>query len=122
MTPYYMARLADDLYEMAAPFVGSNNLPFARIFVFCNSIEIGLKAHLLNNNNTLERVSANKHNIGHNLELLADEAGPLLSKKFSSAERSAIAKANRFFSGQKALQYLSGNLIAEMMTGRKNFS
>ena len=123
-TPFYMAKVAEELFQLGSNIEIEPGIKVApgRIFVLCNCIEIGLKAHLLNDNNTPNQNRKNKK-ISHNLVQLAAAAGKLIDVPFSESDEYQIALANKFYLGkekQKDLQYCSVELITEFANDRKN--
>ncbi len=68
MTPYYMGMLACDIFRAAQTSSSDSRRPWYKYFLYCVAIEIGLKATLLNNNNTHDQKQKNKA-IGHDLTL-----------------------------------------------------
>lgn len=125
VTPYYMAKLAHDVFFAANSYSPvetksrSQRNSWYKYFLYCVSIEIALKAVLLNNNNTLKRKKKNKK-IGHNLsKLRAAVSDSLPVGFFDSVEVEAIDKAAPFFRS-KALEYLSSELLMQMVTGGKD--
>ena len=119
MTPFYMATLAYDIFGVVQ--VGSSNSkrPWFKYLLYCIAIELALKSILLNNNNTPDRKKLNKA-IGHDLVALRTEAAQRLPDDFfDDAEVQTIKRISPFFAS-KSLEYVSGSLLEQMMTGGKD--
>ncbi|MXQ08037.1 hypothetical protein GQ651_09295 [Alphaproteobacteria bacterium GH1-50] len=118
-TPYHMARLAYDIFQSAKSFDSGKERKLYRYFLYSVAIELVLKALLLNNNNTQARKDENQR-IRHDLSKLSRSAQPQLPDGFLTADDiRAIDDVSPFFSG-KALEYPSGEMIKELLTGARN--
>jgi hypothetical protein len=119
ITPYYMATLACDILGAAQTGSSNSKRPWFKYLLYCIAIELALKAILLNNNNAPDRKKLNKA-IGHDLVALRTEAAPRLPDDFfDDAEVQAIESISPFFAS-KSIEYISGSLLAQMMTGGKD--
>jgi len=119
MTPFYMAKLACDIFDAAQVGGRNSKRPWFKYLLYCIAIELALKAILLNNNNTSGQKKQNK-TIGHNLVTLQAEAAQRLPNGFfSDAEVHTIKSISPFFKS-KSLEYVSGSLLEQMMTGGKD--
>lgn len=139
LTPYYMANLSRDIFFSAKAYTAKQprrrwfqsalNIVSAKknrrsgsrrqwhkYFLYSVSIELGLKAALLNNNNTTSRKEGNKQ-IGHDLKELREEAAAVLPNNFfDRKDKETMDKVAPFF-GAKSLEYPSAKFIKEMMFG-----
>ena len=119
MTPFYMAKLACDIFGAAQAGSRNSKRPWFKYLLYCIAIELALKAILLNNNNTPDRKIRNKA-IGHDLVALRTEADQRLPDDFfDGAEVRTIERISLFFAS-KSLEYISGSLLEQMMTGGKD--
>jgi len=119
MTPYYMATLACDIFGAAKAGSSISDRRWFKYLLYSIAIELGLKATLLNNNNTADQKKKNK-DLGHNLTALRREAAQRLPDDFfDGAEVQAIDSISPFFR-TKSLEYVSGSLLGQMMAGGKD--
>jgi hypothetical protein len=114
-----MATLAHDIFcATKSPDTGARH-DWHKYFLYCVTIELGLKAALLNNNNTAERKKGNKNKIGHNIKLLRNEAAALLPADFfNSADEAAIDQISEFFS-DKGLEYVTVEFLVAVVSRGK---
>lgn len=120
MKPYYMARVGEDFFKASLSHQPQKLFPYTNFYLLAVSIELGLKAFLINDNNT-EAADKKNHNIGHNLPklLLAfSEAGGSLD--LSEDEINSIEKLSHYFK-PKSLEYGSGKLWEAMLGGMSKF-
>ena len=118
LTVYYTAKMASDLFHSAEAYPGTGILPWHRLLLYCMTIELALKASLLNNNNTRQQRHANKalsHRLADIVEAAKDSVPPNL---LTDQHLQAISKVSVFFH-RKDLEYASIELSEQMVTGRK---
>ena len=117
-TPYYMATIACDLFHVTR--LKSDNLKheWYKYLLLCISIEAGLKAIILNNNNSIARKNKNKK-MGHDIMSAVNSARRKLPDDFfTKQEEVAMRRISKFLPGND-LRYCSVDLIYEMVSGAK---
>ena len=120
ITPYYMATTACDLFHVARGASDKVKHDWHKYFMYCVVIELGLKAVLLNNNNTKEQKTENQKKIGHDLTILLNAAmDKLPTKFFNDQEKKAVNKISPLFR-DKALEYLEIDMLVALLSGGRN--
>lgn len=115
LTPYVMARTANDMFQMADAFPTGAEVPLAKYYVFCASIEIGMKAAILGNDCTSENKKLIK-SFGHNLCEVHDTFKQIYGSPWDKTERQAIAVINPYFK-KKGLEYFTIDVLAALVNG-----
>jgi hypothetical protein len=117
-TPYYMATIACDIFHAAKIDNKEYQHTWYKYFLYCVSIELGLKATLLNNNNTSDRKDLNIK-IRHDLIWLRKEVTEqLVATLFDASDEKVIDQISPFFRS-KSLEYVSGELLQAIISGGK---
>jgi len=112
-TPYALALASQELRD-AALLLRTSRFPVTNFLLFAMSIELGLKAAVLNRDNTQQMKDRLKGQVGHDL-LKANEEyeSATASTLFNTADEVALQKLNRFFKG-KHLEYFTVVMIEAM--------
>lgn len=119
ITPYALATLSDSFCETGKS-ASENVHNLVRYFIYCRSIELGLKACILNNNCTKENkdlLSSKK--IGHDLlkaKKLAEQT--LGVELFTPEQNETMVLVNESYK-KKGIEYFTVNMVAEAMKGFK---
>ncbi len=119
ITPYGMATISEDLFKMASYFENDNKISLAQYYIYCASMEIGLKAAILARDCTKESKETIK-NFGHNLHTVKNKFEDLYDPIWDKDDIKAIEKINPFFK-DKDLEYFKINVMGEMLKGLKQF-
>ena len=73
LTPYVLARSAHDAYCMARDYVGDKSGWLMRLYMFCVTIELGMKGAILANCTAAVKAELKSRKIGHDLSKLHDK-------------------------------------------------
>jgi hypothetical protein len=109
VTPFMMARISDDLYKMADRHESGHNVPLARYYVLCASIEIGLKSAILANDCTSGQKKAIKA-MGHDLLKVHSGYAAIYPDVFDHDDLNAVSEINPYFKS-KGLEYFTTDLL-----------
>lgn len=118
ITPYAMALISDDLFKMCRSYTNENNIPLAKYYVHCASIEIGLKSAILAKKCTKEQKKFIKE-LGHNLEKVAINYEQMYSPIWDSSEWGAVKQINKYFL-KKDLEYFTIEMMGVALRGYKS--
>lgn len=120
-TPYALARMSNGLFRVSESYK-ENDTPILKYFLYCASIELGLKSSILSTDNSKAIKDKLKNKVGHNLI----KAHNLFTKKnpsetiLNSEDLISLKKINPFFKN-KGLEYISADVIVELMRGLSGF-
>ena len=121
LTPHALARTSEAFYN-AAERVEDKEIWTFKYFLYCGSIEIGIKAIILAKDNSKEMkelLKSKRKGFGHNLIALVQRLeqigeGQLLDHK----SKGTIAMINSFYK-DKGLEYFTQDVIFESTSGSK---
>jgi hypothetical protein len=120
MTPYVLAHLSRDFHLASESYSPTDIFPIVNFYLYCASIELGLKAAILSFGNTDTAKAKNKQ-IGHDLIAAHAEYESKAGKPlFDTAELAEIAKVNPLFKA-KALEYFLPDMMVSMLRAFTNF-
>jgi hypothetical protein len=121
MTPYVLALGSSDLRRAAENLVISERFPVTNFLLHAMSIEIGLKAAILNQDCSAEMKGRIKDEIRHDL-LKAHQMYQNIFQDtlFDEADLNALEKLNRYFK-RKDLEYFTAEMLVAMLTAFKEF-
>lgn len=120
-TPYALAMMSNGLFRVIESYK-ENDTPILKYFLYCASIELGLKSSILSIDNSKAVKYQLKKKVCHDLI----EANNLFLKKnpsqviLDSNDLISLAKINPFFKN-KGLEYINTDVIVELMKGLSNF-
>lgn len=118
ITPYGMALMSDDLYQSSEGHRPSR-FPLVNYFLYCSSVELGLKAAILYVDCSEERL-LELIKIRHNLTKLLNMYKKIVSTDFfESHEELVLRKMNKFYK-DKGLEYFTSVVIGEALMGYSN--
>lgn len=120
LTPYAMARSAHHLFQMARAYNAKADATPIRLYVFCVSIEIGMKAAILGEDCTEVNKQLIK-GIGHDLvKLNAQFETTFQNKLLDEDDIDALTKINPYFR-DKGLEYFTTPMLVSTLKGRSDF-
>lgn len=120
-TPYALAKMSNGLFRAVESYK-ENDIPILKYFLYCASIELGLKSSILSVDNSKAAKDEIKNKVGHdlikanNLFLIRNPNVIILNKN----DLVNLAKINPFFKN-KGLEYITVDVIVELMKGLSNF-
>ncbi len=120
-TPYALARMSNGLFKATESYK-EDDMPTLKYFLYCASIELGLKASILSADNSKVANDKLKNKVGHDLI----KANNLFLKKNSKEiildnnDLVSLTKINPFFKN-KGLEYITIDVIVELMNGLSKF-
>lgn len=120
-TPYALAKMSNGLFRVVESYK-ENDIPILKYFLYCASIELGLKSSILSVDNSKAAKDEIKNKVGHdlikanNLFLIRNPNVIILNKN----DLVNLAKINPFFKN-KGLEYITVDVIVELMKGLSNF-
>lgn len=115
ITPYGMARTANDMFRMADAYPVNDIVSLAKYYVFCASIEIGMKAAILG----VDCTSKNKElikSLGHDLCKVHDTFRKNYDSPWGKDDLNAITAINPYFS-KKGLEYCTTDVVVALLKG-----
>lgn len=119
MTPYALARMSRDMFGAGKHYKTDDKVPLIKYYLFCASIELGLKAAILATDCTSKRKKHLRSEIGHDLEKAVGECSKLYGLGFlKKSDLEVIRKINPYFKG-KGLEYFTGEMMQAMGKGYK---
>ena len=117
MQPFAMARKSHHLFRMARGYADQPDARLARLYLYCVSIELGLKAALLDHDSTK---GPDLRAISHDLVQLMDQFKNTFGfDLFGTDDVTAIKKINPYFKG-KDLEYVEPAVVTSLMKGSKD--
>ena len=117
-TPYALATLSDGFCETGKT-ASENAHQLVRYFIYCRSIELGLKACVLNNNCTPEVKMILSTKIGHDLIKAKNLAEKTLKTTLFSEEQNEVLRVVNISYKKKGIEYFTVDMIAGAMKGFK---
>jgi len=121
-TPYAMAKMSDGLFNASENY-NAKDTPTLNYFLYCASIELGLKAGILSQDNSL----ANKKHlkgpaISHDLQNLYQYFLNYFGTEnlFDANDIAVLDKINPFFK-TKGLEYITTDVIVALASGLSAF-
>jgi hypothetical protein len=117
VTPYGMAKTSHDMFLMADAHPVEESVPLAQYYVFCASIEIGLKAAILGNDCTSGNKKAIK-GFRHDLCKVHEAFKKTYASPWDEDDLKSISAINPYFS-KKGLEYFTMDVIAALLKGFK---
>ena len=116
LTPYIMARTAHHFFTMSHGYDTGKEIPFARHYLYCASIEIGLKAAILANECSEARKKFIK-SLGHDLTKACGSFQQFYGSDLWSADDiEAVTAINPFFAN-KGLEYFTIDVLVDTVNG-----
>lgn len=119
ITPYILAKIADDFHNSATLYNNIKNFSLATYSMYLSSIERGLKAAILSRGCTQARKCFLAKCIGHDLEKVIEEFEIHFTNILSSEDKINIKKVNKLYF-KKGFDYFSDEMLGEMFNGYKN--
>lgn len=120
VTPYALAKFSHHTFEMASAYGREDRGSFVpKLYFFCVSTELGLKASILAPNCNSARKTLIKQ-LGHDLvEAVAVAKSECGVDLFTPEELEAVARINPFYR-HKALEYFTSPMLGSMLRGYKD--
>ena len=119
LTPYALARMSRHMFGAGRDYETADKVPLVKFYLFCASIELGLKSAILATDCTKNRKDFLKSKIGHDLEKAIRECEKLYDLSFlERKDIEAIQAINPFFKG-KGLEYFTLEMMSAALTGFK---
>lgn len=120
-TPFAQAKMSNGLFQCVEGYTATD-MPVLNYFLYCASIELGLKASILSTDNSPAKKRAMRRPIGHDLEMAyaAFETAWPATPLFDSADLVAMGKINPFYR-QKGLEYVTMDVIVQLLHGLSGF-
>lgn len=120
-TPYGLARISEAFYSTANNF-DKKDYFLVHLFLYCASIEIGLKACILSKDNSDCKKLFVQHKIGHDINKAIKEFDKLFKGKINlkSENIENIKKINKYYKN-KGLEYFTSDVIFSLANGGKDF-
>lgn len=119
ITPYALAKMSEDLY-LSSKNYSPERFPLVNYFLYCASVELGLKAAVLNVNCSQARKQEMK-TIRHDLSMLISRFETIVRNDLMNEEDKKILRAiNRFYK-DKGLEYFTSAVMYESTQAYKNF-
>jgi len=121
ITPFGLAKISEGFYKAAKNY-DSKDIFLVNLFLYCASIEIGLKSAILSKDNSKTKKDFVRYNIGHDINKAVEEFNRLFgSQKFiDSGDLAVIQKINKYYKN-KGLEYLTGDVIYSLARGGRGF-
>ena len=117
ITPYAMANISDDLFRMGENFIQGKIIPLAQYYVYCASIEIGLKSAILAIDCTKEKKKLIK-DMGHDLVAARLEFEKTYQSLWDASDLEVVENINPFFK-HKGLEYFTLDVLTMTLRGFK---
>ena len=118
LTPYIMARTAHHFFTMSHGYESGREIPFARHYLYCASIEIGQKAAILANECSAVRKKLIK-SFGQDLTKAWGSFQQFYGSQLWSAEDIAAVTAINPFFVNKGLEYFTIDVLIDTASGSK---
>jgi len=117
ITPHGMAKTAVDFFKMAEEYKSDATISLARYYLFCASIELGLKAAILATDCTTHK---KKHiqKLGHDLLAVYNDFAENYAAIWDSSDVVAVTAINPFFK-KKGLEYFTIDVLSAALNGFK---
>jgi len=116
ITPYGMSKISEAFYNTANNF-NTKDYFLVHLFLYCASIEIGLKACILSKDNSYCGKMFVRCKIGHDLNEVIKGFNKLFNNEinFNLEDLKNIKKINKYYS-KKGLEYFTGDVIYSLAT------
>lgn len=121
IAPYGLAKVSESFFNVANNF-NEKDYFLVHLFLYCASIEIGLKACILSKDNSKHNKDFLKNDIKHDLNEVIKEFCRLFGNKinFEADDLKNIDKINKYFK-HKGLEYFTIDVIYSLAIGGKDF-
>ena len=121
ITPYALAKISEAFYFASKNYQASEIFTF-NYFLYCASIEIGLKSAILSKDNSFENKKTVKQNIRHDLIKAIGKFEQYFNGQtiINSKDCESIKKINNFYK-EKGLEYFTIDVITSAVNGGKGF-
>ncbi|MEA3054225.1 MAG: hypothetical protein QOG72_3128 [Sphingomonadales bacterium] len=120
LTPYVLARSAHDAYCMTRDYVGDKSGWLMRLYMFCVTIELGMKGAILAENCTAAvKAELKSRKIGHDLSKLHDKFLEIFPPIFNQVQVEAIERINAYFR-DKGLEYFTPTVMEQTLNGGRD--
>ena len=117
--PFGIARMADDLFNMAHQYTAGEGRPLAQYYVYCVSIELSFKSAILAHDCSADKIAQLKklsHDLGEVHKCFAEIHGPILDEQ----DLEAIQRINPLFRS-KSLEYFNEQMLESVLRGFREF-
>jgi hypothetical protein len=119
-TPFVMARMSEDLFRSSESYRPDERFPLINFFLYCASIEIGLKSAILSKDCT-QKNKARIKKCGHHLDkVLSEFEADFNYSLFTNNEESTIFAANVYYR-DKGLEYFTTPVLGSMLRAFDDF-
>lgn len=121
ITPYAMAKISEAFYKTSKNYDSRDTLT-VNYFLYCISIETGLKAAILSRNNSKNMKEYLKKEIDHDILKLIIKFKEVFKnqKIIDSTDLDSISKINKYYKN-KGLEYFTSDVICAFAHGCKDF-
>lgn len=121
IVPYGLAKVSESFFNAANNFNEKDNF-LVHLFLYCASIEIGLKACILSKDNSYCNKLFVQYKIGHDLRNAIKKFTELFDDEiyFETKDLANIKKINKYFRS-KGLEYFTIDVICSLANGGKDF-
>lgn len=117
ITPYALARMSRHMFGASVDYRTDDRVPLIKYYLFCASIELGLKSAILADDCTNDRKKFLRNKVGHNLIKVVTECEGIHKLDFLDEEDlKIIEKINPYFKG-KGLEYFTIEMMEAALTG-----
>lgn len=122
ITSFGLAKMSNGLFNASENY-SATDIPLLNFFLYCASIELGLKASILSvDNSKNQKVDLKSKDIGHDLEKIYSRFKFLFPEEelFLPCDVQALQKINRFYR-DKGIEYITLPMIMVLMKGMSAF-
>ncbi len=121
LTPYVLARISESFYFASKNYESKEIFTF-NYYLYCASIEIGLKSAILSKDNSFKNKKKIKNEIGHDLVKAICEFEQAFNGQIiiNQEDKENIEKINKFYKN-KGLEYFTIDVLVSAVHGGKGF-
>jgi len=121
LTPYVTALMSRDLHSASNALIVDDRHPVANFLLYAMSVELGLKAAVLNFDNSAAMKKRLKDEVGHDLICAYNIFfGVTNDKLFDAQDIQAFEKLNPYYKG-KGLEYFTPDMLVAALQAFSGF-